>query len=187
MKIHKRHPRGGGLSLPAPALILIGLILACTAMAADDAQRHPAQPGVIFIEGVGAADATVTDSDEGDGPRCWTWTWGALTVHDGSLTVTEALGNLSLPFDTDLTGASRGHRLLFHDGEFPIDAPLLLTGDTFQLFVSRGVLEIASGRLVLADRTLKQQPPGTQYLLFFGILLITIFMVMKTRARLKRS
>jgi hypothetical protein len=168
-------------------MILIGLILACTAMADDDAQRHPAQPGVLFIEGVGAADATNLVTDADTGLRCWTWSWGALTVSDGSLPVTEALGNLSLPFETDLAGASRGHRLLFRDGEFPIDAPLLLTGDTFQLFASRGVLEVADRQLVLADRSLDRQPPGTQYLLFSGILLITIFMVMKTRARLKRS
>ncbi len=187
MKTRERHDQGGGPAMPASTLILIVMILACSAMAADDAHRHPALPGVLFIEGVGSNDATFPVSDEDNGPRCWTWPWGALTVHDGSLAVTEALGNLSLPFGTDLTGASRGQRLLFLDGEFPIDAPLLLTSDTFQLFVSRGVLEIADGRLVLADRSLKRQPPGTQYLLFSGILLITIFMVMKTRARLKRS
>ncbi len=187
MRTNDTHNNQGGFPRSALGLLLLGLLAIGVPVQADDPQPCPTAPGILFIEGVGVNDVVPSTDGPGQGARCWAWSWGALTVTDETVTVTEALGNLSLPYDVDLGGASRGRRLLFADGEYPIDAPLVLTGESFQIFVSRGVLEIGAGRLVFADRKAEQGQPATQYLLFLGVSLVTIFLMMKARARLKKS
>jgi hypothetical protein len=178
----------GGPTVSAPlCACLVALLLAGNAAAQDRAaERHPGAPGVIRVEGADGDGALSPVVDPETGARSWSWAWGALTVTSDSLAVTVDELGLSLPYDTDLGGVSRGRRLRFVAGTYPVDGPLLLSGRGFQLYVSRGELEIAEGRLVLADRE-PAAPPAAQYLLFTGILLITMFMMMKTRKRLKRS
>ena len=77
------------------------------------------------------------------------------------------------------------HWLRFVKGEFPVDGPLLLRGESFLLYVSRGVLVIDEDRLTLAVREPRKNS-GAQYLLFLGILLITTFMMMKARKRQRK-
>lgn len=180
------HRDGPGRPVPCPLLAaaLLGL-LATVAMA--DAPRHPDTPGTLFVEGGAAGERAHPLRDEADDVRTWTWDWGALVVTDPDIPVTAALDNLSLPYGTDLSGASRGLRLLFQNGEYPIDGPLLLRGAGFLLFAARGALTVSANALVLAERTPSKKPAGGQFLLFLGVFLLTVFMMMKARARTKRS
>jgi hypothetical protein len=179
----------GGPTVSAPlCACLVAVLLAGSAAGRDthESERHPDAPGVIRIEGAGDGAALSPVVDPETGVRSWSWAWGALTVTSDSLAVNVDAPDLSLPYGTDLGGVSRGRRLRFVPGTYPVDGPLLLSGHGFQLYVGRGVLEIAADRLVLADRK-PAKPPAAQYLLFTGILLVTMFMMMKTRKRLKRS
>jgi len=142
-------------------------------------------PGVLYVEDLDEAGAREPVADAGTGVRSWSWSWGALTVFADSVGVTAGEQVLSVAYGTDLVGVSRGRRLRFVPGDYPIDGPLLLGDRRFQLYVNRGRLEIAEGRLVIADRKAETNP-AAQYLLFLGILLITMFMMMKTRKRLKK-
>ena len=179
----------GGPSVPALLCVCLAALLLDAAPAAGErhaSERHPAAPGVLYVENLDEDGARVPVADEGTGARSWTWAWGALTVFADSVAVTAGEQGLSLSYGTDLVGVSRGRRLRFVDGTYPVDGPLLLGDRRFQLYVSRGQLEIAEGRLVLDDRK-KPPKPAAQYLLFLGVLLVTMFMMMKTRARLKKS
>ena len=186
MNTKRCQARGGGPSRPVPRLILLLLLCAATTVRADEA-RHPVASGTLFIENAASGEDAAPLTDETDGTRTWAWGWGVLSVSDPELRVTAALENLSLPYGADLYGVSRGRRLLFRDGEYPVDGALLLRGAGFQLFVSRGTLSISADALTLADRETASTPSHHQYLLFLGVLLITIYMMLKARARTRRS
>ncbi|MBU0741602.1 hypothetical protein KKG45_05560 [bacterium] len=189
MKELLKYGTRGGPTMPALAYICLCTILLAAAAGAEgrrESERHPAAPGMLVVEGLDGQGILDPVVDEGDGVRSWSWAWGALTVLADTVPVTVGETGLSLPYGTELGGVSRGRRLRFVTGEYPVDGPLLLRGESFLLFVNRGVLEVGEGRLVLAVRE-PQKHSGTQYLLFLGILLITTFMMMKTRARLKKS
>ncbi len=189
MKTHMEIVDLGGPSVPALLCVCLAALLLDAGPAAGEqreSERHPATPGVLYVEGLDEDSTRLPVTDEGTGARSWTWAWGALTVFADSMAVTAGAQGLNLSYDTDLVGVSRGRRLRFVYGKYPVDGPLLLGDRRFQLYVSRGQLEIAEGRLVLDDRK-KPPKPAAQYLLFLGVLLVTMFMMMKTRARLKKS
>jgi len=186
-----KHPAtvaGGGPSVSAPVRIRLAICLAAllglAAVAGSEttSQRHPAGPGRLSIEGVSDPSGLAPVVDAADGTRNWSWSWGALTVSADSVDVDVGASGLALSYGSDLCGVSRGRRLRFVEGTYPVDGPLLLRCAAFQLFVDSGELEIGEGRLVLAVREDKP-PPGAQYLLFIGVLMLTTFMMIKLRKR----
>ncbi len=184
--MNMRLTHAGGSRRHAPHLLaILVLLLAPAASWSDESLRHPAAPGTLFVEGV-VAEATLVPIESGD-ERTWTWAWGALTVSDPDLVVTTALGHLSWPYGRDVSGASQGRRLLFREGDFPVDGPLLLRGEGFRLFVSSGRLTVSPEALVLADGPPDRSSMLGQTFLFLGVLLLTVFMVMKARARTSSS
>ncbi len=179
----------GGPTVPALICICLCASLLVAAAAAQERRetaRHPTAPGLLVVEGLNDAGALVPVVDADAGVRSWSWSWGALTVFADSVTVTVGETDLSLYYGTELSGASRGQRLRFVAGEYPVDGPLLLRGESYLLYVSRGLLEVGEGRITLAVNETEKHP-ATQYLLFLGVLLITMFMMMKTRAKLKKT
>lgn len=168
--------RRGGPKRSVPSLVLLLLAPALAAAAVV----HPPTSGVIVVEA--ALDSVqVRELELGAGERTWSWDWGALTVDRAD--VRRVGADLRVPYGTDLSGVSRGQRLVFAADVYPVDGPLLLVGEGFRLFVSRGELVIEDGRIVLRDR---RPPPNlqSQMLLLLGVLLLTGTLMIRARRRL---
>ncbi len=118
-----------------------------------------------------------------DGRRVWTWPGGAAVVSDTALSVAAADSLLSLPCTDALRGTSRGRRLLFQQGDYPVDGTLVLADSGFTVVVSRGRLRIAADSLVVAAGP-KPPPQAAQLLLLAGIALLTFALLVRSRRRL---
>ncbi len=121
------------------------------------------------------------------GRRAWTWPGGGLVVTDTARTVTVAGESLLVVgYDPGLCGVSRGRRLLFSPGTYPVDGTLVLSDAGFVALVERGRLTIGTDSLVVEPPD-ASPPQAAQLLLLAGIALLTFALVLRSRSRLRSS
>jgi hypothetical protein len=153
--------------------------------ASASAPLHPTRPGLLIIE---AARDTTLDfrwlSLPTLGVRCLVWPGGVLSIPDTLATGSFGVADLTLPHGATLTGISAGRRLLFTEGRYAIDRPLMLTDGVSHLFLTKGDVLIEEGRIVYRMKGAGADPRA-QFLLLAGIILLTFVLIVRARSRLR--
>jgi hypothetical protein len=155
--------------------------------AQDTREVHPQRAGILVIEaGLDSTAGFRWVSLPEQGVRCLTWRDGTLVLPLEQPTGQFGVDDLTLPFDSGMMGISDGRRLLFREGRYPIDRPLLLADGSRWIFFSRGELVIEPGRIIY-----RQGPPPTnlkaQYLLLAGIVILITVLMVRIRRRLRET
>jgi len=177
---------GAGLLRLLLGLLILNLGLAALAGAQDDSALHPPRPGIFLIEAV--YDTTGNFSCvpmPAVGAQCLTWDGGVLTFPEDLSPGRFGLADLTVPYGAELVGVSAGTRLVFREGRFVVDQPLLLTDGSVRLFVERGEIVIESNRIVVRAAAGGADDARPQYLLLAGIVLLIFVLMVRVRSRLR--
>ena len=160
------------------------------AIAQTDLSTAPLQParGGLFV--IEAARDSTRDFRwvplPALGLRCLVWSGGVITIPESLETAEFGVADLTLPFSRNLVGVSAGRRLVFADGRFLINQPLMLRDGANQIFLAKGDILIEEGRIVYRMRAAGTDPRA-QYLLLAGIILMTVVLMVRVRSRLRRQ
>lgn len=175
----------------APLLGVSFLILATLATAARAQDQagvwpHPDRAGILVIADADADSAGFTWLPWAEqGRRLLVWERGILSIPDSLVVVSDPEG-VAVPFRTDLIGTSGGRGLRFEAGSYDFDAPLLLSDGHLQLLATRGRLTVASGRIVYASAA-PTADPRASYLFVAALLIISILLLARARAKLQQK
>jgi hypothetical protein len=84
-----------------------------------------------------------------------------------------------------LRGFSATRGLVFRNGLYPVDAPLLLDDGVIQLFAAAGQLEIATGELRYS-RPSARSDVRAQYLFLAALVVLIVVLMARLRLRVRR-
>ncbi len=172
--------------------LLVGMVfgsgfcaLAPVRAAQLQAEPHPPRAGLLVIEAAADSAAGFRWLDlPSTGARCLVWDQGILNLDADVTTGRYGVADLTLPYGPDLSGVSGGQRLLFEEGVYTVDKPLLLAAGDLQLFVTRGELVIESDRIVYRQAA-STRDPRAQYMVLAGMVILITILMMRVRSRLR--
>lgn len=162
--------------------LLCGLLLATPAASK---QLTPEHPGILVIES--ARDSIHFNWNSVGGNSSVTWPKGAFLFSSSANVGTFGLSDLTIAYDRNLHGISNGRELVFQNGNYSFDAPLVLTASNFTLVACEGVLEIADGRINLKLPVDKKESSNSNYILLAGMIILIATLMNRSRKQMKSS
>jgi len=145
-----------------------------------------AGPGVLWVLPGAGASAVWMDAPD-SAVSCLSWPGGLLLVARGAPRLAGPDGAIGLAYGGGRHGFTGGRHLLFSPGRFAVREPLLLTDGSLRVFVSRGELEIADGRLVVRATGARPADGSAGRLLGLGMLVIVGVLTVRGRVLARRK
>lgn len=142
--------------------------------------------GVLWVLPGPRAPAVWTEGPDG-AASCLSWPGGLLLAPRGALRLSGPDGAVGLACGDGLHGYAGGRHLLLAPGRFVVREPLVLTDGSWQLFLTRGELEIANDRLLVRAGRGAAGDPRAGLLLLLGLLIVVFVLTARGRALARRS
>ncbi len=148
-------------------------------------QLSPEYPGILVIES--ACDSTAFNWNSVGEHSSIIWETGAFLFSSEADTGTFGLNDLTVVYDVNLVGISNGSELVFQNGKYSFDTPLVLTATDFTLVACKGILEIADGRIDLQILSTDKKSGNSSYILLAGMVILIAILMNRSRKKLQSS
>lgn len=148
-------------------------------------QLSPEYPGIMVIES--ACDSTAFHWNSVGENGSITWETGAFLFSSDADIGTFGLNDLTVVYDVNLVGISNGRELVFQNGKYSFDTPLVITAKDFTLVACEGVLEIANGRIDLKIISGNKKSSNSSFVLLAGMVIFIAILMNRSRKKLQSS
>ena len=177
---------------PGTVLFVVLCVLSGSAdvRAQDSADRYElGYPGYLIISSARDSTSGFTwQSGPAPDGRSLIWETGMLSVPDTLPVEPFAAADLAVPVGPHLAGGGSQGRLLFRDGDYEIDEPVLLTDGVVSFQTSAGSLEIRGQRIRYRPPTATDAvDPRANYLMLAGVLLLVVILLRRARRLTRRG
>jgi hypothetical protein len=151
---------------------------------ASGIQLNPEYPGVLVVES--ARDTSLFNLETIGSKSSLTWQSGSLVFSQEADTGTFGVNSLTIAYDVSLAGLNDGVELVFQNGRYNINSPLIMTSPDFILTASEGVLEISEGRIDL-KMPIKKNSNNSDYILLAGMIIFIAVLLNRSRKKKQSS